>query len=58
LIVPARETSCREVVAAYLARIGQFNPRDNTIVSLRDADALLCEADARDAQLARGQSLG
>lgn len=56
--IHAREVSCREVMAAYLARIGRLNPHYNAIVSLRDADALLREADARDAQLARGESLG
>lgn len=56
--IHAREVSCREVMAAYLARIERLNPRCNAIVSLRDADALLREADARDAQLARGESLG
>lgn len=57
-IIHAREVSCREVMAAYLARIERLNPHYNAIVSLRDADALLREADARDAQLARGESLG
>lgn len=56
--IHAREVSCREVMAAYLARIERLNPHFNAIVSLRDADALLREADARDAQLARGHSLG
>lgn len=56
--IHAREVSCREVMAAYLARIERLNPHYNAIVSLRDADALLREADARDAQLARGESLG
>ena len=43
---------------AYLQRIGQLNPRYNAIVSLQDADLLLRQADERDAQLARGESMG
>jgi amidase len=53
-----KQVSCREVMAATLARIERVNPHVNAIVSLRDGDALLAEADARDAQLARGESMG
>ena len=53
-----KQVSCREVMAATLARIDRVNPHVNAIVSLRDADVLLAEADARDAQLARGESTG
>lgn len=56
--IHAREISCREVMATYLAHIEAHNPRVNAIVSLRDADGLLLEADARDRQLARGESMG
>ena len=56
--IHARELSCRDVMQAYLARIAEVNPGVNAIVSLQDGDLLLREADARDAQLARGQSLG
>jgi amidase len=56
--IHAREVSCREVMLAYLARIADLNPRYNAIVSLQDGDHLLSQADQRDAQLARGQSLG
>ena len=52
--IHAKQASCREVMQAYLSRIAECNPRYNAIVSLRDGDALLREADARDAQLARG----
>ena len=52
--IHSRRVSCREVMQAYLARIASFNPLHNAIVSLRDEDALLREADARDAELARG----
>ena len=54
--IHARQLSCREVMAAYLARIHRLNPRYNALVSLRPADALLAEADACDAELARGKS--
>jgi amidase len=53
-----RDASCREVMAAHLARIERLNPRFNAIVSLRDGDALLAEADRCDAELARGASRG
>ena len=53
-----KQVSCREVMVATLARIERVNPHVNAIVSLRDADALLAEADVRDAQLARGESMG
>jgi amidase len=43
---------------AHLDRIERLNPAHNALVSLRDADALLREADACDADLARGESRG
>ena len=52
--IHTRQVSCREVMRATLARIEAVNPAHNAIVSLRDGDALLCEADERDVQLARG----
>ncbi|MEO6032388.1 MAG: amidase [Burkholderiaceae bacterium] len=51
--IHTRELSCRELMRAYLDRIDALNPVCNAIVSLRDGDALLREADARDAELAR-----
>ena len=54
----ARALSCREVMTAYLDRIDALNPSYNAIVSLQPREALLAQADARDAQLARGTSLG
>ncbi len=45
-------------MAATLARIARVNPQVNAIVSLRDADALLTEADRYDTLLAQGQSMG
>ncbi len=56
--IAARELSCRELMQASLARIAQLNPVHNAVVSLRDADALLREADAHDARLARGERKG
>jgi len=52
--IHARETSCREVMAATLDRIERVNPAHNAIVSLRDRDDLMREAGERDAQLSRG----
>ena len=49
-----RQVSCREVMRATLARIESVNPVHNAIVSLRDGDVLLREADERDGQLKRG----
>jgi amidase len=56
--IHTKQVSCREVMAATLARIAQANPRINAIVSLRDDSALLAEADRYDALLAQGQSMG
>ena len=56
--IRSRELSCREVMQAYLHRIGAVNPVHNAIVSLRDGSELLREADACDAVLARGEPVG
>jgi amidase len=56
--IHARELSCGEVMQAYLARIAAVNPGVNAIVSLQPEDGLLAQADARDAELARGASRG
>jgi amidase len=56
--IHTKQVSCREVMAATLARIAQVNPSINAIVSLRDDSELLAEADRYDAQLAQGQSMG
>ncbi|WP_087686575.1 amidase [Pandoraea sp. PE-S2R-1] len=56
--IRTRRVSCREVMQAYLAHIAQHNAAVNAIVSLRDADTLLREADERDRQLAQGEYLG
>jgi amidase len=56
--IHAKEVSCREVMRATLDRIAAVNPHVNAIVSLQDEADLLRQADARDAALARGDSLG
>ncbi len=53
-----RDVSAREVMQAYLARIDALNPKVNALVGLLPHDGLLAQADARDAQLARGQGMG
>jgi amidase len=56
--IHARTVSCREVMQAYLNRIGRLNPQANAIVNLADPARLLAEADTCDAELARGRSRG
>src|SRR2546421_3345253 len=56
--IRSRQVSCREVMQATLARIETVNPRHNAIVSLRDGDALLRDADERDALLKRDRPIG
>jgi amidase len=48
------EVSCRDVMQAFLARIEAINPKHNAIVSLRDGDELLREAERCDLELVRG----
>ena len=50
--------SCRELMQATLARIERVNPVHNAIVALRDGDALLQEADARDHERRAGGPKG
>lgn len=56
--IHARTVSCRELMQATLARVDALNPRFRAIVNLAPADALLAQADACDAELARGHSRG
>jgi amidase len=56
--IRGRIVSCAEVMRAYLDRIHRINPQVNAIVGLRDDAALLQEADAADAVLARGEAVG
>lgn len=51
--VQARELSCQEVMQATLAQIDRFNPEVNALVSLRDPEVLLKEAQAKDQVLAQ-----
>ena len=53
-----RQVSCREVMQACLKQIERHNPTFNAIINLQDPDGLLQQADACDAQLARGHSMG
>lgn len=56
--IHSQQISCRELMQATLAQVDRLNGDSNAIVSRVDSDALLAQADARDAQLARGQSMG
>ena len=56
--IHGRNVSCREVMQTFLAHIDRVNPAVNAIVARRDPDDLLKEADAADAQLARGGAVG
>lgn len=53
-----RQVSCQEVMQATLERIERLNPQSNAIVSLQDPELLMAQARERDAQLARGESMG
>jgi amidase len=56
--IHTRQISCREAMQAYLQRIDAINPAYQALVSLQDPEPLLQQADARDAQLACGESMG
>lgn len=56
--IHSKHVSCEAVMAAYLARIEQRNPKLNALVALRAPDDCLAEARACDAELASGQSRG
>jgi amidase len=56
--IRTRAVSCVEVMGAYLDRIERVNPAHNAIVALQPREALMREAGARDAQLARGEAVG
>ena len=47
-----RAVSAREVMQAHLDQIARHNPAVTAIVSLRDPDMLLAEAEAADRELA------
>ena len=56
--IQTRRLSCVEVMTAYLDHIERLNPKVNAIVALEDRASLIAQARERDAQLARGQSMG
>jgi amidase len=56
--IHTRQLSCLEVMTAYLDHIDRLNPKVNAIVALEDRTKLLPQAQERDAQLARGESMG
>ena len=56
--IRSRQVSCAEVMTAYLDHIEKLNPEVNAIVALQDRAGLLTQAMDRDAQLARGESMG
>lgn len=57
-LIHRRAVSCREVMQAYLRQIERLNPQVNALVSLQDPEDLQRQADARDQQLGRGESMG
>ncbi|MET0708162.1 MAG: amidase [Tardiphaga sp.] len=57
-MIRSRETSSREVVEGFLARIDALNPKFNAIISLVDRGDVLAQADAADAAVARGDTVG
>ncbi len=56
--IHAREVSCVEVLDAFLGQVDRHNPRVNAIVAPVDRDAVRAQAQALDAELARGSSRG
>ena len=56
--IHGRDVSCREVMNAYLDRIDERNPAVNAIVSRRDRDELLAEANECDDEIANDLSRG
>jgi amidase len=53
-----KQVSCQEVMQSTLEQIARLNPASNAIVSLQEPELLLTQARERDAQLARGESMG
>ena len=56
--IHTKQVSCREVMLATLAQVDRLNPQSNAVVSRVAPDVLLQQALERDAQLARGESMG
>ena len=57
-LIHARDVSCREVMGAFLDQIDARNGELNAIVSRRDHDALLDEANQCDDELVAGSTRG
>jgi amidase len=57
-VIHSRKASCVEVMNAHLDQIERLNPHANAIVALQERGDLLAQARERDAQLARGESMG
>jgi len=55
-LLERRELSAVELMQATLARIDAANPTLNAFVALRERDALLADAAASDARIARGEA--
>ena len=53
-----RQVSCQEVMQTTLERVARLNPQSNAIVNLQEPELLMAQAKERDAQLARGESMG
>jgi amidase len=53
-----KQVSCHEIMQSTLECIARLNPLSNAIVSLQEPELLLAQARERDAQLARGESIG
>jgi amidase len=56
--IHSRRVSCVEVMTAYLDHIDRLNPKVNAIVALQERSGLMAHAAERDAQLARGDTIG
>ena len=56
-LIRNRRVSCREVMAAHLARVDLHNEAVNAVVTLA-SDTALAEAEAADRTLARGDAEG
>ena len=56
--IHSKAVSCREVMTSFLNQIQKHNAHSNALVSLASAEVVLAQADERDAQLARGESMG
>lgn len=56
--IRSRLFSCREAMAAFLDRIEAVNPKINAIVSLREREDLIAEAEERDRELDQGMCRG